>query len=87
MSDKSKFQAIQQFVQRKRYASMIRRMDSSGAHAGEPSYHYCAKCGTPTEVLNQRPAFQTYQVCSQCDALVKKEWIEEAIEFSREALA
>lgn len=87
MSDRSKRQAIQQFIERKRYASMIRRIDSSGAHAGDPSYHYCGRCGTPTEVLNRSPAFSTYQNCSQCEVLVKNEWIDEAVVISEEVLA
>ena len=86
MSKELKRRALVQFIERKKYSSMIRKMDFNGAHAAEPTYHYCEECGTPVEVLTQNPIFPVYDICSQCKILVQNDWMKEAIELSKEML-
>lgn len=87
MTHDPKNQALGQFFERKKYSSMIQKMDFNGAHAAEPSYHYCSECGTPVEVLTQKPVFPTYEICSQCRILVQNGWMKEAIQYSNERLS
>lgn len=79
MSDQVKKEAIIQFCERKKYSSMIRKIDSNGVHANEPFYFYCSSCGTPSEVLTCKPVFPVYDNCSQCRELIKSGWMQEAI--------
>ena len=84
MTDQIKKKALVQFSERKKYSSMLRKIDSHGAHADDPDYFYCNSCGTPTEVLNKEPLFPSYENCSQCNILIQKLWIQEAIKFNEE---
>lgn len=84
MSNDLKRPALIQFIERKKYSSMIRKMDFNGAHSAEPSYHYCAECGTPVEILTQKPLFPAYEICSQCKILVQNGWMKDAIQLSKE---
>lgn len=74
-----KLKAVCQFAQRKDYSTLLRRIDSHGAHADDPSYVYCDFCGTPTEALTADSVFKTRSVCSQCSGLQEKGWLEDAI--------
>jgi hypothetical protein len=74
----NKEKAIEQFVRRRRYATQIEKIDSSGLHAGSPVYFYCKDCGIPTEVLPEDFLFSPLRQCSQCEGLCENKWLEDA---------
>lgn len=75
-----KLKAVRQFAMRKDYSTLLRRIDTHGAHADDPTYIYCERCGTPTEALTSEAVFVPKSVCSQCCGLQEKGWMEEAVE-------
>lgn len=81
MSENNRKLAIIQFVERRKYASLLRKIDENGVHADDLKYFYCNGCGTPLEVLSQEPVFPNYEMCSQCRVLTENGWMQEAIQF------
>ena len=78
MSECVKEKAFEQFLERYNYSALIEKIDSLGLHAGSPHYFYCKACGTPTEVLLEEFIFSPHSLCSQCQGLEQKGWLDDA---------
>ena len=58
-SEIAKRHAIQQFIQRKKYA--VQKIDNSKLKAGEPMYFYCRHCDNLLETLPEDYLFPRYK--------------------------
>jgi hypothetical protein len=74
-----KVKAVSQFINRKDYSTLLRKVDENGAHQPEKlKFFYCVHCGAPVD-FDVENAVSISDTCSNCVLLVKRGWMEEAI--------
>lgn len=78
-----RYKAINLFLIRRQNQKQI---DNSSLQAGEPMYFYCKHCGAQADVVEEEYLFNTRDVCSQCEGLESRGWLEEAILKSEQSM-